>query len=50
MSGKTDKRIRKAVKKQTQNISDTLIKELLDAPFKFRFLFAMRVIFRRKNG
>jgi len=49
MSGKTDKKIRRIIRKNHQKISDDLVRELLDAPFKFRFVFAMKIIFRRKS-
>lgn len=53
MSGKTDRRIRKglnALQKGQQDIADDLVRELLNAPFKYRFLFAAKLVFRRRNG
>lgn len=52
MSGKSDRRIRKEVNhlmRNNQAVADNLIKELLNAPFKYRFLFAMKLIFWRKK-
>ena len=46
MSGKSDKKLRRAFKKNQTNIANKLVLELLDAPFKYRFLFAMKLIFR----
>ena len=49
MSGKTEKKIRRTFRKNYQNISDSLVRELLDAPLRFRLAFAMKIIFRRKS-
>ena len=52
MSGKSDRRIRKEVNhlmRNNQAVADNLINELLNAPFKYRFLFAMKLIFWRKK-
>lgn len=52
MSGKTDRRIRKglnAMMRNRQNISDDLVRELLDAPFKYRLRFAFALLFRRRK-
>lgn len=56
MSGKTDRRIRKGLnaiaEKQRQSqrqIADQLALELLNSPFKYRFNFAMKLIFRRRK-
>jgi hypothetical protein len=51
MSGKTDRRIRKginALKLDEQAIADSLVAELINSPFKYRFLFAMKILFRRR--
>lgn len=47
MGGKTEKKLRRAFRKNQQIISDKLVLELMGAPFKYRFLFAMKLIFRR---
>ena len=39
-----------ALKKERQDIADDLVRELLDAPFKYRFLFAAKLVFRRRKG
>lgn len=52
MSGKTARMIRKGINQlgHTQNeIADKLVRQLLEAPFKYRFIFAMKLIFRRKR-
>ena len=52
MSGKTDRRIRKEVNhliRNNQAVADNLVKELLNSPFKYRFLFAMKLIFHRRR-
>lgn len=52
MSGKTDRRIRRGLNRlarREQDIADGLVRKLLEAPFKFRFLFAMRIIFRMRK-
>lgn len=47
MSGKTEKKYRRAFRKNQNLIADKLVFELLDAPFKYRFGFAMKLLFRR---
>lgn len=56
MSGKSTRQIRKEANalrtSLTQNRIETardLISELEKAPFKYRFLFAMKLIFHRKK-
>lgn len=56
MSGKTDKKIRKIVNKkfkeitQDENaIANNLIIELMNSSFRYRFGFALALIFRRKK-
>lgn len=55
MSGKTDRRIRKemnrieeSIRIKRQNVADECVLQLLNAPFKYRFLFALKILFRRK--
>ena len=55
MSGKTDRRIRKginAIMAHNQAVADNLVLELLNSPFRYRFGFAMKLLFhrRKKNG
>lgn len=53
MSGKTARQIRKEfnrLKISKQNMADNLVRELLNAPFKYRFLFAMKVLFPKRKG
>ena len=56
MSGKTDRRIRKGLNAIERNatirkreLADQLAIELLNSPFKYRFLFAMKIIFHRRK-
>lgn len=56
MSGKTARQIRKGLNEIARNqhqskmeIADELTRELLNSPFKYRFLFAMKLIFRRRR-
>lgn len=52
MSGKYERQIRKNFNALQQSRKDTardLIAELEAEPFKFRFLFAMKLIFRRRK-
>lgn len=52
MSGKSDRRIRKgfnALRQNRQSVADDLVIELLNSPFKYRFLFAMKLIFHRRK-
>ena len=55
MSGKTDRRIRKGLNEIERNnairkrqLADELALELLRSPFKYRFLFAMKILFRKR--
>lgn len=57
MSGKTDRKIRKAVNKRFKEVAqdrnalaDSLVIELMNSPFKYRFRFALALIFRRKKN
>lgn len=50
MSGKTDRRIRKGINMlvaNRQEVANQLIKELVNSPFKYRFIFAMKLIFKK---
>ena len=52
MSGKSARQIRKGFNALQQSRKDTardLIAELEAAPFKYRFRFAMKLLFGRKN-
>lgn len=56
MSGKTARQIRKdlnAMEKRLEQrkseIAEDLARELLKSPFKYRFLFAMKLIFHRRR-
>lgn len=52
MSGKNDRKVRKAVNQLKQERKDTandLVIELMNSPFKYRFRFAMALIFHRKG-
>ena len=57
MSGKTSRQVRKGlieieknVRASKREVADQLARELLNAPFKYRFKFAMKLIFRRKRS
>ncbi len=55
MSGKTSRMIRKGInslRKDRQSVSDGLVLELMNSPFRYRLAFAVRILFprRRKNG
>lgn len=55
MSGKTSRMIRKGInslRKDRQTVSDGLVLELMNSPFRYRLAFAVRILFprRRKNG
>lgn len=56
MSEKRARQIRKEFNKleretkiKKQTVADNCVRELLNAPFKYRFLFAMRIIFHRRK-
>lgn len=52
MSGKTSRQVRKCVNKlkvEEGVMADKLIFELLNAPFSYRFKFAMQLLFWRKK-
>lgn len=53
MSGKTSRQVRKCVNKlkaeEEGAMADKLIFELLNAPFSYRFKFAMQLLFWRKK-
>jgi hypothetical protein len=52
MSGRSTRQIRKAFNALQQKRKDTakdLIRELEEAPFKYRFRFAMKLLFHRKK-
>lgn len=53
MSGKTARQVRKGLNEierkcyiRKKEVADQCVRELLNAPFKYRFLFALRVLFR----
>lgn len=51
MSGKTSRQVRKglnALRKDRQDTADELVRELLNAPLKYRVRFAVRLVFRRR--
>lgn len=57
MSGKTSRQLRKGLNEIEKNVraskrevADQLARELLNSPFKYRFKFAMKLIFRRKRS
>lgn len=52
MSGKQDKKIRRIMNKQYKEltvkkseVAQDMIRELMTAPFKYRFKFCMRILF-----
>lgn len=54
MSEKSTRQIRKEMNRMEENIqvkqtsvADALVRQLLNAPFKYRFLFAVKVLFRK---
>lgn len=56
MSGKTTRQIRKGLNEIERNayqsrkkVAEDCVRELLNLPFKYRFLFAMKILFRRKK-
>ena len=56
MSGKTARQIRKEYNKLEEKIvirrsevADDVARELLNSPFKYRFKFAMKVLFHRRK-
>lgn len=52
MSGKTSRMVRKGLNRlarKENDIAENMVRELLDAPFKFRLLFAIRLIFRKRK-
>ena len=57
MSGKTARQVRnefnkleeKIVVKRTE-VADDVARELLNSPFKYRFKFAMKVLFPKRKG
>ena len=57
MSEKTARQVRKGLNEIARNqylskmrIADDLARELLNSPFKYRFWFAMKLIFHRRKG
>lgn len=57
MSGKNDKKIRRIMNKQYRALSvkksevaQDVIRELMCAPFKYRFKFCMRILFGGRKG
>ena len=56
MSGKTARQVRKEFNKLEEQIvlkrsevADQVARELLNSPFKYRFKFAMKVLFHRRK-
>ena len=56
MSGKTARQVRKEFNKleekvevRKKDVADQLARELLNSPFKYRFKFAMKVLFHRRK-
>lgn len=56
MSGKTTRQVRKGLNEIARNqyqskmkVAEQLSRELLNSPFKYRFLFAMKLIFHRRR-
>lgn len=57
MSGKTARQVRKEFNKLEEKIvvkrtevADDVARELLNSPFKYRFKFAMKVLFPKRKG
>lgn len=57
MSGKTARQVRKEFNKLEEKVivsrnevADQLARELLNSPFKYRFKFAMKVLFPKRKG
>ena len=57
MSGKTARQVRKEFNKleekivvKRSEIADDVARELLNSPFKYRFKFAMKVLFPKRKG
>ncbi|MBR6079919.1 MAG: hypothetical protein IKP60_07170 [Treponema sp.] len=56
MSEKTARQLRKGLNKierkamvHKKKVAEECVRELLNSPFKYRFLFAMKVLFRRRK-
>ena len=56
MSGKRSRQVRKEFNKlrkdamaHKREVADQLAVELLNAPFKYRFRFAMKILFRKRR-
>ena len=56
MSGKTARQVRKEFNKleekvvvRRSEVADDVARELLNSPFKYRFKFAMKVLFHRRK-
>jgi len=56
MSGKTSRQIRKGLNEierklyiRKKEIAEQCVRELIASPFKYRFLFAVKILFRRKR-
>lgn len=57
MSGKTARQVRKEFNKleekvevRKKDVADQLARELLNSPFKYRFKFAVKVLFPKRKG
>lgn len=44
MSAKKEKIARQSAKKARQRIANSMVVELFNAPFKYRFMFAMKLL------
>lgn len=44
MNGKVTKEIRRKVKQEKQTVANQMIVEILQAPFKYRLKFALKVL------
>lgn len=52
MNGKNSRMIRKCINslnRSKQETANDVVRELLNAPFKYRFGFAMKLIFHRRK-
>ena len=56
MSGKTSRQVRKGLNEierkvtmKKHEVAEQCVRELINAPFKYRFLFAVKILFSRKR-
>lgn len=47
MSGKRDKAIRRSIRKNKKIVAKETVLELMNAPFRYRFGFCMKILFRK---